>query len=112
MKGLKIILSIAVVFAAAFIFFPRTAHAKFYCPLGYSYNAKIQLCVGKKSLKGYDALPSTKINVYKGKNHEYICPDKYAYSKKIQLCKGEGSLNGNTAQPTVRELKSASKNKK
>jgi hypothetical protein len=81
--------------------FTGSSFARFYCPLGYSYNHKIQLCVGKDALKGYNALPATKINVFKGKNHIYICPDKYAYSKKIQLCKGKGSLKGSTAQPTV-----------
>ncbi|MCL4427793.1 MAG: hypothetical protein M1276_02190 [Deltaproteobacteria bacterium] len=85
--------------------FSGVSFAKFYCPLGYSYNTKIQLCVGKNSLKGYNALPVTKINVFKGKNHIYICPDKYTYSKKIQLCKGEGSLKGSTAQPTVKTVK-------
>ena len=94
------------IFAVAFIVpvFAGSSFARFYCPLGYSYNPKIQLCVGKGALKGYNALPATKINVFKGKNHIYICPAKYAYSKKIQLCKGEGSLKGSTAQPTVKTV--------
>ncbi len=98
--------SLLSIFAVAIIIpvFAGSSFARFYCPLGYSYNTKIQLCVGKGSLKGYNALPATKINVFKGKNHIYICPDKYAYSKKIQLCKGEGSLKGSTAQPTVKTV--------
>ena len=101
-------------FAAAFIFsfFAAVSFAKFYCPLGYSYNSKIQLCVGNDSLKGYNALPATKINEFKGKNHIYICPDKYIYSKKMQLCKGEGSLKGSTAQPTVKTAIAANTSKK
>ena len=98
--------SLLSIFAVAVIIsvFAGSSFARFYCPLGYSYNPKIQLCVGKGALKGYNALPVTKINVFKGKNHIYICPDKYAYSKKIQLCKGEGSLKGSTAQPTVKTV--------
>ncbi len=101
--AVKALLSI---FAVALIVpvFAGSSFARFYCPLGYSYNPKIQLCVGKGALKGYNALPVTKINVFKGKNHIYICPDKYTYSKKIQLCKGEGSLKGSTAQPTVKAV--------
>jgi len=106
--------SLLSIFAVALIIpvFAGSSFARFYCPLGYSFNPKIQLCVGKGALKGYNALPSTKINVFKGKNHIYICPDKYAYSKKIQLCKGEGSLKGSTAQPTVKTLISSKKSVK
>ncbi len=95
------------VFAAALIvsFFSKASFAAFYCPLGYSYSQKVQLCVGNGGLKGYNAIPATKINVFEGKNHVYICPSKYAYSKKIQLCTGEGSLKGSTAQPAVKAVK-------
>lgn len=98
--------SVLSIFSFALIvsILPGMSFAKFYCPLGYSYNPKIQLCVGKGSLKGYNVIPSIEINVFKGKNHIYICPSKYTYSKKIQLCKGEGSLKGSTAQPTVKTI--------
>ncbi|MCL4542557.1 MAG: hypothetical protein M1458_02265 [Deltaproteobacteria bacterium] len=106
MKSLKgfmgqIILSI---FSFAFILSILTgvSFAKFYCPPGYSFNSNIQLCTGNGGLRGYNAIPSIKINIFKGKNHIYICPDKYTYSKRIQLCKGKGSLKGSTAQPTVK----------
>lgn len=94
------------IFAAALIvpIFSGVSFARFYCPIGYSYNAKIQLCVGKGDLKGFNTIPATKINVFKGKNHIYICPNKFVYSKKIQLCKGEGSLKGSTSQPTVKTI--------
>lgn len=91
-------------FALMICAFSGAAFARFYCPLGYSYNPKIQLCVGKGSLKGYNTIPNTKLNSFNGKSHVYICPSKYTYSKKIQLCKGEGSLKGSTAQPTVKTL--------
>ncbi|MCL4321166.1 MAG: hypothetical protein M0016_05990 [Deltaproteobacteria bacterium] len=108
----QIVLSI---FSFAFLLSILTgvSFAKFYCPLGYSYSPKIQLCVGKGSLKGYNTTPDTKINIFKGENHIYICPDNYTYSKKIQLCKGEGSLKGFTAQPTVKTIaaKTAKKSK-
>ncbi len=84
--------------------FSGVSFAKFYCPLGYSYNAKIHLCVGKKGLKGYNAIPSTKINVVKEKNRTYTCPNGYVYSKKMQLCEGTGHFKGNTAQPTVEPI--------
>ncbi len=108
MKSSKF-LTIKTLFSALAVFtmifgFAGVSFAKFYCPLGYSYNPKVQLCVGKGSLKGYNALPATKVNKFKGKTHLYICPDKYVYSKKIQLCTGEGSLKGATAQPTVKPL--------
>ncbi|MDA8052840.1 MAG: hypothetical protein M0012_01640 [Deltaproteobacteria bacterium] len=117
MKSLKgfAIQTILSIFSFAFILsvLPGISFAKFYCPLGYSYNSKIQLCVGKGSLKGYNTTPSTKINIFKGENHIYICPDNYTYSKKIQLCTGEGSLKGSTAQPTVKTIavKTAEKSK-
>lgn len=107
-KSLKgfVIQTILSIFSFVFILsiLPGVSFAKFYCPLGYSYNSKIQLCVGKGSLKGYNTIPNTKINVFKGKNHIYICPNKYTYSKKIQLCKGEGSLKGSNVQPTVQTI--------
>ncbi|MHB8231450.1 MAG: hypothetical protein ACYDDB_00930 [bacterium] len=116
MKSLK---SLAIqtflsIFAAALIVpvFSGTSFAKFYCPLGYSYNPDVQLCIGKGALKGYNTIPATKINVFKGKNHTYICPNKYTYSKKIQLCKGEGSLKGYTSQPTVKTIISLNTAKK
>lgn len=108
MKSLK---SLAIqafmsIFAAALIVpvFSGVSFARFYCPLGYSYNPNVQLCIGKGALKGYNTIPATKINAFKGKNHIYICPNKYTYSKKIQLCKGEGSLKGYTSQPTVKTI--------
>jgi hypothetical protein len=87
---------------------PKFANAKtktFYCPLGYSFNPKSELCEGDGSLKGYNTTPATKINVFKSKHHIYICPDRYVYSKKIQLCRGEGSLKGSNIQPTVETRK-------
>lgn len=108
MKGFKSLATRTFLpaFAAVLIvsFFSGTSFARFYCQAGYSYNPRIQLCVGNGALKGYDTGPVVKINVFKGKNHEYICPDKYAYSAKIQLCKGEGSLKGFTAQPSVKTV--------
>ena len=92
------------IFSLSVIAMPKFANAKtktFYCPLGYSFNSKLELCEGDGSLKGYNTTPSTKINVFKSKHHIYICPNKYVYSKKIQLCRGEGSLKGSNVQPTV-----------
>ncbi|MHB1645121.1 MAG: hypothetical protein EVG15_09900 [Candidatus Acididesulfobacter diazotrophicus] len=102
------------IFGLAVFAMPKFANAKtktFYCPLGYSFNPKSELCEGDGSLKGYNTTPSTKINVFKSKHHIYICPNKYVYSKKIQLCRGEGSLKGSNVQPTVesRNTKSISK---
>ncbi|MCL5673185.1 MAG: hypothetical protein M1407_01005 [Deltaproteobacteria bacterium] len=102
------------IFGLAVFATPKFASAKtktFYCPLGYSFNSKLELCEGDGSLKGYNTTPNTKINVFKSKHHVYICPNKYVYSKKIQLCRGEGSLKGSNIQPTVetRKTKPASK---
>ncbi len=96
MKGFIIL---AFIFMSLFI--PPPAFAAFYCPLGYIFNSKLQLCIGTGKLKGYNAIPSRRISVFKTKHHIYICPDKYAYSKKIQLCKGKGSLKGSNVQPAV-----------
>ncbi|MHB1661898.1 MAG: hypothetical protein ACYCSQ_09690 [bacterium] len=116
MKSLKslVIQAFLSIFAAAIIVpvFSGVSFARFYCPLGYSYNPNVQLCIGKGGLKGYNTIPATKINAFKGKNHTYICPNKYVYSKKIQLCKGEGSLKGYTSQPTVKTIISLNAAKK
>jgi len=116
MKSLKslTIQAFLSIFAAVLILpvFSGISFARFYCPLGYSYNSNVQLCIGKGNLKGYNTIPVTKINVFKGKNHIYICPNKYVYSKKIQLCKGEGSLKGYTSQPTVKAVVSLNTVKK
>ena len=110
MKSFKLLAVSAFVSFFAISFFSGISYARhYYCPLGYSFNPKLQLCVGKGKLKGYDALPATKINKFEGKHHIYICPDKYTYDKKLQLCMGEGTLKGSTAQPTVKTLKPALK---
>ncbi|MDA8299500.1 MAG: hypothetical protein M0Z57_05835 [Deltaproteobacteria bacterium] len=110
MKSFKLSAIAALFSIFAISFFSGISYARhYYCPLGYSFNPKLQLCVGKGSLKGYNALPQTKVNKFEGKQHIYICPDKYTYDKKLQLCKGEGSLKGSTAQPTVKTLRAAVK---
>lgn len=106
MNGFKKLLYLSgftiLIFIFMSVFILPSAFAKFYCPSGYIFNPKLQLCIGTGKLKGYNAIPSKTINVFKTKNHIYICPEKYVYSKKIQLCKGEGSLKGNNVQPAVK----------
>ena len=106
MKSIKLLAISALFSIFSISFFSGISYARhYYCPLGYSFNPKLELCVGKGGLKGYNALPQTKINKFEGKKHIYICPDKYTYDKKMQLCMGKGSLKGSTAQPTVKTLK-------
>ncbi len=110
MKSFKLLAVSALISFFVISYFSGISYARhYYCPLGYSFNPKLELCVGRGSLKGYDALPQTKINKFEGKHHIYICPDKYTYDKKLQLCTGEGSLKGSTAQPTVEILHSSKK---
>ncbi|MCL4532695.1 MAG: hypothetical protein M1502_00310 [Deltaproteobacteria bacterium] len=110
MKSFKLLAISALLSIFTISFFSGISYARhYYCPLGYSFNPKLQLCVGKGNLKGYDALPATKINKFESKHHIYICPDKYTYDKKLQLCIGEGTLKGSTAQPTVKTLNLAVK---
>lgn len=95
--------------AVAVLAFSGVSAAKFYCPLGYKFSPKVQLCIGKGALKGYNTLPETKVHVTKGKHHVFVCPDNYSYSSKIQLCKGNGRLKGYTSQPDVLPLKKNNK---